>query len=146
MPSWEVDHPITHWTKSFAHRKTTFRCVTALFRNDIAGTSQFCREVLQLRQAIFHRQYRLRVVDVHARVELQGRNYGGVDGHQTERRMVGHQMPAASLAILTVARRRLRELAEILSALGDADVLRFPQREGVHRSGRPGTAGRAMAV
>src|ERR1700743_163224 len=112
MPSWEVDHPITHWTKSFAHRKAIFRCVTALLRNDIAGTSQFCREVLQLRQAIFHRQYRLCVVDVNARCELQGRNGRGVDIHEAERRMVGHQMPAASLAILTVACRRLRELAE----------------------------------
>src|ERR1700761_6557485 len=104
MPTWEVDHPITHWTKSLAQKRTIFRCVTALLRNDIAGASHFRREILQLRQAVLHRQHGLRIVDVYARRELQGWNGCGVDIHQPKLRMIGHQVPAASLAILTMAR------------------------------------------
>src|SRR5512140_87744 len=60
--------------------------------------------------------------------------------------MVGHQMSAASLAVLTVAGGVLGELAEVLRSLGDADVLRLPQRESVHGRGRPRAAGRTVAV
>src|ERR1700732_816608 len=106
MPTWDVDHPITHWTKSLAQKRTICRCVTALLGNDMAGASHFRRKVFQFREPVFHRQDSLRIVDVHTGRELQGRNGCSVDVHQPELWMVGHQMSAASFAVLTVAGRR----------------------------------------
>src|SRR2546430_4679367 len=130
MPRLDVTSAISvQATGLLSHRNTT--------------ASKFGREILQLRQAVPHRQHRLGVVDVHARLEFQRRDGRGVDVDETERRMVGHEVAAAALAILAIAHLGLGELAEEFGALGDADVLRLPQRESVDGRGRPGTAGGA---
>src|SRR6516164_4099817 len=83
---------------------------------------------------------------MHAGREFQRRYRRRIDVDQAEWRMVGHEVAATALAKLTVARFRLHELADVLGALGHAHVLRLPQSESGDRRGRPGTAGRAMAV
>src|SRR5262245_61657370 len=67
------------------------------------GASQFGRKILQLRQAILHRHHRLGIVDVDARRELQRRDGRRVDVDKAERRMVGHEVTAAALAVLAMA-------------------------------------------
>ena len=48
-----------------------------LFRDGLAGAAEFGWEVLQLRQAVAHRQHRLGIVDVNAGGEGQRRERGG---------------------------------------------------------------------
>src|SRR5262249_52743454 len=119
---------------------------TGLLSHRDTTASQLGRKIPELRQAVLHRQHGLGIVDVHARLEFQRRNSRGIDVDEPERRMVGHEVAAAALAILAVAHLGLGELAEMFRALGDADVLRLPQREGVDGRGRPGAAGGAMAI
>jgi hypothetical protein len=64
--------------------------------------------------------------------ELQGRYRGRIDVHQTQLRVVGHQMTAASLAKLAAARLCFHEPGQKLRTFCDFDVLRLPQGEGVH--------------
>src|SRR5712692_10408950 len=117
-----------------------------LLRHGHARTSEFGGKVLQLGQPVLRRQDRLGVVDVNTRAEFQSRDRGRIDVHQTQRRVVGHQMTAASLAKLAVARLRFHEPGEKLCTFCDTDVLRLPQGEGVHGRRRPGPAGAAMAI
>src|SRR5262249_32766558 len=70
----------------------------------------------------------------------------GIDVDETKRGMVGHQMAAAALAVLAIAHLGFGVLAEKFSALGDVDVLGFPEREGVDGRGGPGAAGGAVAI
>src|SRR3954454_17991818 len=73
-------------TGSFSHRDT--------------AASEFGGKVLQLGQAVLHRQHRLGIIDVHARREFQRRYRCGIDVDKAERRMVGHEVPAAAFAVL----------------------------------------------
>ena len=80
---------------------------------DFAGASEFSREILQLRQAVAHRQYGLGVVDVNAGNEGERRNGRREHVDQAQWRMDGHQVPAALRAILTVAEIGLLECRDM---------------------------------
>jgi len=60
--------------------------------------------------------------------------------------MIGQQVPAASLAILPLAARRLLEHADLLGAFRDAHGVGLPQRERVDGARRPPAARSAMAI
>jgi hypothetical protein len=60
--------------------------------------------------------------------------------------MIGHQVPAAFLAVLALAGRILDEGRDVLPAFGDAHSTRLPESERVDRARRPRAAGAAMAV
>ena len=60
--------------------------------------------------------------------------------------MIGHQVPAALGAILTLAEVRFLERRDVLVTRCDADGFRFPERERIHRPARPRTAGPAMTI
>src|SRR5229473_5132780 len=92
-------------------RQALFR--QALFRNGLAGTAKLRREVLQLWQAVSYGQHRLGIIDVNAWGEGKRWNGGSEHVHEAQRRMVGHQMPAALRAILTLAKRRLLERGHV---------------------------------
>src|ERR1700756_4671102 len=119
---------------------------TWLFRNSNTRASQFRGKILQLRQPVSHGQYRLRIVDVHAWRELQGRDRRRIDVDQPERGMIGHEMAAAALAVLAGAPPRPGGIVGVMRAFGGPHLLALPQREGVDGCGRPGAAGRAMAI
>src|SRR5689334_18122896 len=74
-----------------------------LLRDRFARAAELLGKVLELGQAVPDRQYGLGVVDVHGGLELQRRQGGGEDIDQAERRMVGHQVPAALAAVLALA-------------------------------------------
>ena len=61
-----------------------------LFGNDLAGAAKFGRKVLQLGQAIPHRQHRLGIVDVDAWGESKAWNRCSVDIHKTQCWMIDH--------------------------------------------------------
>ncbi|CCD91473.1 hypothetical protein BRAO375_1550024 [Bradyrhizobium sp. ORS 375] len=115
-------------------------------RHHLAGAAELGRKILQLRQAVLDRQDALRVVDMHAGRERQRRDRRGIDVDHAERRMVGHQVPAAFGAVFAVAHVGLVIGADRLRALRHAHVGGLPQGEGVNRAGRPRAAGRAMAI
>src|SRR4051794_7750381 len=81
----------------------------ALFRNGLAPAAELGGEVLELGQAVAHRQHGLGVVDVHAGPEGDSRDGRSENVDQAERRMVGHQVPAALRAELALAELGLRE-------------------------------------
>src|SRR5207244_10580000 len=78
--------------------------------------------------------------------EIKSRNWCGEHVHETQRRMIGHEMPAALCAILALTERRLLESRDVPGPRCDPHGLRLPEAEGVDRSARPGSAGTAMAV
>ena len=90
-----------------------------LFGDGFTGTTELLRKILQLRQAIAHRQHRFRVVDVNAGGEGQRRDGRGEYVDEAERRMVGHQMAAAFRAVLALAERGLLERRHVLGTGGD---------------------------
>src|SRR5262245_38824208 len=129
-----------------AWRGALFRRSAKLLRNHLAAAAELGGKVLQLGQAVAHPQHGLGIVDMNGRLECE---FGqGCREHvdHLERRVVGHQMATAFLAVFPLAERRLGEGRDIRLALGDAHRLRLPQAEGVHRSARPGAAGTAMAI
>src|SRR5471030_2022005 len=83
---------------------------------------------------------------MHLRLEAEGWDRGGVHVDQPERRMVGHNMTAAGLAVLALAPRGPRECRNLILSLRDIHRVRLPEAEGVDRAGRPGAAGLAMAI
>src|ERR1700722_8770402 len=83
---------------------------------------------------------------MHLRLEVEGWDRGGVHVDQIERRMVGHNMTAAGLAVLALAPRGLRERRDMIPSLRDFHRVWLPEAEGVDRAGRPGAAGLAMAI
>ncbi len=117
-----------------------------LFGDDIAGTAEFRREVLQLRQAVAHGQHGLGIVDVNAGNEVECRERGREHVHEAERRMIGHQVAAAFRAILALAERCLGEGRDVLGSRFDPHGSGLPKAEGVHRPPGPGTARPAMTI
>src|SRR5205807_4919623 len=83
-------------------------------RDALPGAAEFSGKILQLGQAIAHRQHRLGVVDVNARGEGERRDRCGEHVDEAERRMIGHQMPAAFRAVLTLAELALLEAGDML--------------------------------
>ncbi len=75
----------------------------SLLRHRLARAAELLREVLQLWQAVLHRQHRFGVVHVHAGQELQVRQGGREDVDEPQRRVVGHQVAAALGAVLPLA-------------------------------------------
>src|SRR3954469_22214284 len=121
-------------------------CAGRLFGHRLARAAERFREVLELGQAVLHRQNGLGVVDVQRRLEVEGRDRGGVDVDQAEGRMIGHEMAAALGAVLPTAGRGLLEAGDMLLPLRHLDILGLPEGEGVHGARRPGAAGAAVAV
>src|SRR5262245_60971119 len=119
---------------------------TALFQHQFSRSAELRRKVLELRQAVFHRQHGLGVVDVETRGELQFRQRRGVNIDEPHLRVVGHDVAAAFLAILPLAVRRLLVGGDKLGSFGDAHGAGLPQREGVDRRSRPRTARSTVAV
>src|SRR5262249_5965257 len=115
-----------------------------LFSDQLAGPAKLRREILKLREPVAHRQDSLGVVDVHARLEGEARECGGEYVAEPERRVVGHQVPAALLAVLALAQRRFLEGRDMLGPGRDPHGAWLPQAEGVHRPARPRPAGSAM--
>src|SRR6267378_1840947 len=72
-----------------------------------------------------------------ARLVGKVRDHRRVHVDQRPLRMVGKEMPAAGLAPLALAVRRLREAADVVGTARDAHGVGLPERKGVHRAGRP---------
>src|SRR5262245_38112481 len=137
------------WLWVPAYAGTTLECAArdaALIRHQLAGAAELARKILQLGQAVAHRQHGLGVVDMDRRRESEGRNGRRKDVDEPERRVVGHQVATALLAVFAVADRRLGKGRHMLLPPGDAHRLRFPQAEGIHGAARPGTARAAVTV
>src|SRR5579883_2563324 len=83
---------------------------------------------------------------MHAGLELQGGYGRRVHVDQSQRRMVGHEMAAAPLAVLTLADRRLLVHRDVLGAFGHADRIRLPERKCIHRTAGPRTARTAVTI
>src|SRR4030081_534432 len=75
-----------------ARHQQTLAC---LFGDDLARAPQFGREVFQLGQAVAHRKHGLGVIDMNAGLEFESRNRGREYVHESDRRVIGHQMTAA---------------------------------------------------
>src|SRR4029453_13299569 len=137
------------WLWVPAHAGTTLECAArdvTLLRNQLAAAAEFARKILQLGQAIAHRQHGLGIVDMDRRRESERGDGRRKDVDQPERRVVGHQVAAALLAVFAVADRRLGERRHMLLPPGDAHRLGSPQAKGIHGSTRPGAARTAVAV
>jgi len=122
------------------------RLASSLLRHALAGSAELGGKVLELRQAIPHRQHRLGVVDVHTRLERQRRQRGGKHIDQSERRMVGQEMPTALFAVLPLTDRRLLERANVLGTSRDPERRRLPKRKSIHGTARPRAARSAVAI
>jgi hypothetical protein len=86
---------VRRWRAKFAALPTGCnRIGQPLFRNDLTRTAKFGWEILQLWQAVAHRQHRLGIVDVNAGSEGQRQKRGGKYIDKARRRMIGHQVPA----------------------------------------------------
>src|SRR5690242_98736 len=83
---------------------------------------------------------------MHTRLEFEVGDDRGVDIHQLEGRMVGHDMAAAGFAGLAIADRCLVVGDDVVLALGDLHRIRRPEGEGIHRTRRPVAAGTAVAI
>src|SRR5438552_9316642 len=83
---------------------------------------------------------------MHAGLVRKVRDHRRVHVDQRPLRMVGEEMPAAGLAPLALAVRRLGERSDLVRAARDAQGVGLPEREGIHRAGRPLAARLAMAV
>src|SRR6185295_282041 len=116
------------------------------FGDGDARAAHFLRVVLELRQTIVHRELRLLVVDVHPGAERKLGDHGGIDVGNSPARVLGEEMPAALLAPLAIAPRRLVVGADALGPARDPQRFGLPEREGVDRSRRPGAAGFAVAI
>src|SRR3954453_23794322 len=138
IPGSVAPPAVTPWGRPGARDSLLGHC--------LARAAERLREVLELGQAVLHRQHGLGVIDVQGRIEVERRDRGGIDVDQAEGRMIGHEMAAAFGAVLSAAGLGLHEAGDVLRTLGDLHVLGLPEREGVHRAGRPGAAGAAVAV
>src|SRR5262245_53113727 len=71
--------------------------VSALFRNGLARATERSGKVLELGQAVAHREHRLSVVYVHSGREFECRQCRGVDVDEAKIKiwMVGHKVAAA---------------------------------------------------
>jgi len=107
------------------------KIIALLLRHVLAGSPELGGKVLQLGESIPHRQNCLGVVDVHAGLERQCRQRGGEHIDQSERGVVGQEMPTALFTILPLADRCFLERANVLGASRDPNRRRLPKRESV---------------
>ena len=105
-----------------------------------------CFLVLHLGQPVTHRQHGLLVVDVHRGLERKGGDGRRVDVGEAEAGVLGEHVSAAGRAPAAQTRRSEVEGAQRSGALRHLDLLGLPQRERVHRAGRPAAARVAVAV
>ena len=118
----------------------------SLFRDCLSRAAKIPRKVFEFRQPVPHQQDGLRIVNVDLRGEFQIRNRRGVDVHQAEGWMVGHEVAATSGAILPFAIGCLGKPTEEFLALGNFYTLRIPKGKGIDRTDRPRAARTAMAI
>jgi len=71
-------------------RQPLIRLADRSLRNRLAGSTELCGKILQLRQSVSHRQNRLGIVDVDARAKLERRQRCCKNVDQAQRRMVRH--------------------------------------------------------
>src|SRR5262245_28644460 len=83
---------------------------------------------------------------MHAGREFEIRNGGGINVDKSDGRMPVHQMAAATLAVLTLAERRLGECRDLIGALRETHGIGLPQNEGGDGGGSPGAARIAVAI
>ena len=79
------------------------RCSGGLLRDDVAGSAQLGGEILELWESIPYAQHGLSIVDVDAGGEGEGRDRRREHVHKSQSWMLGHEVPAAFLAVLTLA-------------------------------------------
>src|SRR5262245_15236930 len=105
--------------------------VSALFRNGLALATERSGKVLELGQAVAHREQSLSVVYVHSGREFECRQCRGVDVDEAKIKiwMVGHKVAAALVAILSLAFRGLGKGGDVLSPGGNLHHFRLPERE-----------------
>src|SRR5262249_44306807 len=106
----------------------------------LARSAKLRGEIFKLWEPVTHRQNGLRVVDMHPWTKHQRRQRSGVYIDQSQRRMGGHQMATALLAVFPLARRRLLEHANVFGANCNPHGIGLPKREGVDWRCRPRTA------
>jgi hypothetical protein len=109
-------------------------------------TSDRGRKVLEFEQAVFHRQNRFRIIEVHLWFERKIPESADANIDQAERRMINADVAAAFRAIPAVADVAALESAEELAPFVRLHVLPFPQRERAHRRGGITPAVLAMTV
>ena len=97
-------------------KKTSHRLDRPLLRHCLATAPSLAGKVLQLWQPIPHRQNRLGIVEVDTRNEVEAGDRCGKHVHETDGRMIGHQVSAASGAVLPLAERRLLKGGYMLRA------------------------------
>ena len=119
--------------------------VLSLLGKRLARAAHLRREVLELGQAVLHRQDGRLVVDVHAGSERERRDRRGVHVDQAPLRVARQHVAAAGLAPLAIAPVVLVVLADPVGSLRDLDCLVLPERERVDGPGRPASAGNAVA-
>src|SRR5262245_44816489 len=125
-------------------RGMSARPPAALLGQRLSRAAQLLRKVLELRQAVLHAQDGALVVDVHARLEGEGRDGGGVDVDEVPLGVARHEVAAAELAPFTMAARVLVVLADVLGPLHHLHRLGLPEGEGVDRRRRPAATGLAV--
>src|SRR6266404_4773256 len=102
-----------------------------LLGHRLAGATELRGEVLELREAVLHRQHRRLVVHVYAWRERKRRDRRGVDVDKSPARVVREHVAAARLAPLAVALLIGAVLADLVLAPDHSDLLRLPERERV---------------
>ena len=91
-----------------------------------------------------HRQHRLRIFDLHGRRECEVRDGGGKPIDQPNRRVIGHEMSTAFVAILPLTCFGFLERGEVFGARRNTHRLGLPKTVGVDGTAGPRTA--AMAI
>src|SRR5258705_7884084 len=127
-------------------RTPTLRALWSLVRHHLTAAAELGGEILQLGQAVPHRQDGLGIVDMDSRRESQRGNGRRKNVHETQWRMFGHQMTSAFQAIFALAGARLREGRDMFLTGGNSYRLRLPQAECVHGTARPRPARTAVTI
>jgi hypothetical protein len=103
-------------------------------------------KIFQLGQAVFHRENRLRIVQMHLRFEGDAGDHGRAHIRYAKRGMRRHEMAAATRAELPVAHPALVEMTEQFIPLRDPHISTLPEKKRAGRIARIAAAGSAMAV
>ena len=76
----------------------------------------------------------------------KSRDCRGENVHQSQSGMLGHQVTAAFLAILTLAEGSLLECCDVLGPGFDLHCFRLPETEGIYRPAGPRATRTAMTI
>src|SRR5438552_17498154 len=117
---------------------------TRLLRKGLARSTHLLGQVLHFGEAVLDAKDGLCVVDVKLRLVAIAWDRSGVHVDQPPQRVIGQQVPAASLAELAVALFGLVVDANVAVALTDLHRIGFPEAECVDGRRRPTPARRAM--